>query len=64
MELKRLFLELYSSTDDVLDKYYGKTSPYINPYNDFDIEYDDIIYEDEYDYFKESTDDDIRKGVL
>ena len=50
--------------DDVLDKYYGKTSPYINPYNDFDIEYDDITYEDEYDYFEESRDDDIRKGVL
>lgn len=46
--------------DDVLDKYYGKTSPYINPYN----EYNDITYEDEYDYFEESTDDDIRKGVL
>lgn len=50
--------------DDVLDKYYGTTSPYINLYNDADIEYDDITYEDEYDYFEESTDDDIRKGVL
>ena len=48
--------------DDVLDKHYAKNSPYINPYYEID-RYDELEYEDDYDYFQESEDDDKRKGV-
>lgn len=48
-------------SDDALDKYYSANSPYPNPYDD----YDNLTYEDydEYDYFQESFDDDLRKGM-
>ncbi len=48
-------------SDDALDRYYSANSPYPNPYDD----YDNLMYEDEYeyDYFQESFDDDLRKGI-
>lgn len=50
--------------DDALDRYYSKNTSYINPYSGFESYNDEFSYdEDEYDYFQESYDDDLRKGV-
>lgn len=50
-----------SFSDDALDKYYSKNTPYPNPYDDYDNFMDEDY--DEYDYFQESFDDDLRKGL-
>ncbi len=42
--------------DDDLPLCYSNGVPYINPY-------DSIVENDEYDYFQESFDDDLRKGL-